>query len=97
MNLPAGTHLLSAAGRIRETTIGNDRGWSCTLSGDQDAAQDGFLIGEDDQNYAPFSMTNTITLSNAGSVEVDCLTSDTQKEVSADRIVMTALNVDALN
>jgi hypothetical protein len=94
MSLAAGTYLVSAAGRIRNT--GSDSDWACTLSGDEDAAQDGTLLGTQGQSTAPFSLTNTITLSSAGSVEVDCLTVSPQT-VIADRIVMTALKVDALN
>jgi hypothetical protein len=94
MSLPAGTYLVSAAGRIRDT--GSDREWACTLSGDEDAAQDGTLLGTQGQETAPFSLTNTITLSGPGSVEVDCLT-NFPATILADRIVMTALKLDALN
>jgi hypothetical protein len=97
MSLPAGTYLVSASGRIRESTIGNDRDWGCTLSGDEDSAQSSRMLGSQGQNSAPFSLTNSITLSSAGSVEVDCSTSDIQQFVLADRIVMTAVKVDTLN
>lgn len=95
MSLPAGTYVVSAAGRIRDT--GSDRFWGCTLSGDADAAQDGTLLGSQLQESAPFSLTNSITLSSPGSVELDCLTTSLQPPVIADRVVMTALKVDALN
>jgi hypothetical protein len=65
------------------------------LSGDEDAAQDGTLLGSQGQLTAPFSLTNTITLGAPGSVEVDCL--GIGVTMVADRIVMTALKVDALN
>jgi hypothetical protein len=97
MSVPVGTYLVTASGRIRETTVGNDREWDCMLSGDEDSAQGGYLIGTGNQNIAPFSLTNSVTLSSPGSVEVDCLTSDPQQKVAAERIVMTAVKVDTLN
>jgi hypothetical protein len=100
VSLPVGTFLVWATGTIGDTA--NDTGSNCKLTSGgatlQQVFADTFAVGSSNRNaWAPFALTAGVTLTSAGSIEVDCASNDNSGNAQAFNTSITAVTIDTLN
>jgi hypothetical protein len=104
IKLPAGTYIVTATGQVGNAA--DDSTQNCQLQSGGSIIQwqevDTFhvpLFSDRQAASDSFSLSGPVVLSGAGSVEVDCNTTDpsTTPDGFATGVNMTAIQVDALN